>query len=66
LRARRISEKSLPRKSNNERFKGQLDYLLHHSDCDKTKLAAAGTTRAQDINGLEDIAQLPFTKEDEI
>lgn len=51
---------------DNELFKRQLDYLLHHSDFYKAKLAEAGITSAQDINGLEDIAKLPFTEKDEI
>ena len=51
---------------DNELFKRQLDYLLHHSDFYKAKLAEAGITSARDINGLEDIAKLPFTEKDEI
>ena len=51
---------------DNELFKRQLDYLLQHSDFYKKKLADAGITSAKDINGLEDIARLPFTEKDEI
>ena len=51
---------------DNELFKKQLGYLLQHSEFYKHKLAAAGITDAQQINGLEDITRLPFTEKDEI
>jgi phenylacetate-CoA ligase len=47
-------------------FRSQTAYLLDHSPFYREKLAGAGFTTADDIGGLDRIANLPFTEKQEI
>jgi len=49
-----------------EQYRRQVAYLFEHSDFYQRKLAEAGFNSPEDVGGLEDIAQLPFTEKDEI
>jgi phenylacetate-CoA ligase len=48
------------------RYLEQVAYLLQNSAFYQKKLGEAGFHSAEDVGGLEDIAQLPFTEKDEI
>ncbi len=49
-----------------ESYKQQIRYLFEHSDFYRAKLNEAGFSSAEDVGGLDDIAQLPFTEKDEL
>jgi phenylacetate-CoA ligase len=47
-------------------YRSQLTYLFEHSTFYRAKLRTAGVTRAHELGGLADIAQLPLTEKHEI
>lgn len=49
-----------------ESYRRQVEYLFRRSDFYREKLHAAGFRKPEDVGGLEDIAQLPFTEKDEL
>jgi phenylacetate-CoA ligase len=49
-----------------ESYTRQIQYLFDHSAFYRAKLLDAGFKSADEIGGLDDIAQLPFTEKDEL
>jgi phenylacetate-CoA ligase len=49
-----------------ESYARQIQYLFEHSDFYRAKLMNAGFKSAEDVGGLDDISQLPFTEKDEL
>ncbi len=47
-------------------YRKQIEYLFAHSTFYQNKLKAAGFSSAEQVGGLENIAQLPFTEKDEL
>mgnify|MGYP003705895361 FL=1 len=47
-------------------YQEQIAYLMKHSVFYQEKLAAAGFNTPEQVGGLDDIAQLPFTEKDEL